>query len=172
MFCRYFIFFNWIVSAVIASPFLKYRIVTEIQVISNFGFVLYLYCPLTQWADFVQVTCSETFPTDITWEAETNQFVHDHLAKKMFYSFLMIVMFLVPVLMMTICYTMIIMKLYCSSTPGEKMTKSAPRATVKQNVLKLLVVVIFVICWSPLRVFMAMGVFYTQYQVKYFIFIK
>ena len=167
MFCRYFIFFNWIVSAVIASPFLKYRIVTEIQVISNFGFVLYLYFPLTQWADNVQVTCSETFPTDITWEAETNQFVDDHLAKKMFYSFLMIVMFLVPVLMMTICYTMIIMKLYCSSTPGEKMTKRSPRAIHKQNVLKLLVVVmvIFVICWSPFQVFMAMGVFYTQYQV-------
>jgi len=147
---RYFIFFNWIVSAAVASPFLKYRIVTEIQ-----------------WADFVQVSCSETFPTYISWEAETNQFVHGHLAKKMFYSILMIMMFLVPVLMMTICYTLIIMKLYCYSTPGENISRSGPQAKVRQSVLKLVVVVmvIFVICWSPLQVFRAMGVFYTQYQL-------
>ena len=43
IFFRYFIFFNWIVSGVVASPFLKYRIVTEIQVNFYFGFILLYY---------------------------------------------------------------------------------------------------------------------------------
>ena len=117
----------------------------------------------------MQFTCSEVFPTDLAWEIDTDQFVHDHLAKKMFYSFLMIVMFLVPVLMMAICYTLIVLKLYCTTSPGERIGRNHPKSATKKNVLKLLMVVMvmFVICWSPLQLFMATAVFYTEYQVKF-----
>ena len=78
-----------------------------------------------------------------------------------------IVMFFIPIFMMSICYSMIVAKLYCTASPGERVGGVSPQARTKRKVVKLVLVVIatFVICWSPHQVPMAHAVFATGSQV-------
>ena len=44
-----------------------------------------------------------------------------------------IVMFFIPILLMTICYSMIVAKLYCSSSPGERLGGVTPQVLLYIN---------------------------------------
>ena len=76
-------------------------------------------------------------------------------------------MFFIPILLMSICYSMIVAKLYCTASPGERVGGVSPQARAKRKVVKLVLVVIatFVICWSPHQVPMAHAIFFTGSQV-------
>ena len=78
-------------------------------------------------------------------------------------------MFFIPILLMSICYSMIVAKLYCTASPGERVGGVSPQARAKRKVVKLVLVVIatFVICWSPHQVPMAHAIFFTGSQVTW-----
>ena len=77
-------------------------------------------------------------------------------------------MFFIPILLMIICYSMIVAKLYWNRSPGERVDGISPQARAKRKVVKLVVVVIFtfVICWSPHQVPMGHAIFATGSQVN------
>ena len=76
----------------------------------------------------------------------------------------------IPVLLMTICYSMIVAKLYCVASPGERLGGVSPQARAKRKVVKLVLVVIltFVVCWAPHQAPMAHAILYTGSQVRSF----
>jgi hypothetical protein len=74
-----------------------------------------------------------------------------------------IVMFLVPGLLMTLCYSLIVAKLHCSSAPGERLGLPASQARAKRKVGKTLSHCLPLLCFSmPLfsSFFSSSAVFY------------
>ena len=115
----------------------------------------------------IQRSCNEVFPTSIHCDLSINKVIQVHVVKKIYYFFVNIVMFFIPILLMSICYSMIVAKLYCTASPGERVGGVSPQARAKRKVVKLVLVVIatFVICWSPHQVPMAHAIFFTGSQV-------
>ena len=74
-----------------------------------------------------QRSCNEIFPTRLECDLETNNVINVQVAKKIYYFFVNIIMFFIPILLMTICYSMIVAKLYCSSSPGERLGGVTPQ---------------------------------------------
>ena len=116
----------------------------------------------------IQRSCNEVFPTSLQCDLSTNTVVQVHAIKKMYYFLVNIVMFFIPIVLMSICYSMIVVKLYCTVSPGERVGGVPPQARAKRKVVKLVLVVIatFVICWSPHQVPMAHAIFFTGSQVS------
>ena len=77
-------------------------------------------------------------------------------------------MFLVPVLVMTICYMMIVIKLFCTVSPGERVEGVSQQSIAKRKVVKMVLVVLFtfVLCWAPIQFLMAAAIFTTGNQVN------
>ena len=118
-------------------------------------------------------SCNEIFPTYLHCDLTSNTVIQEQFVKKVYYFIVNFVMFFIPVILMSICYSMIIAKLYCSTSPGERIggllfvvavywktsrhfpiSGVTPQARAKRKVVKLVVVVIttFVTCWSPHQV--------------------
>ena len=112
-------------------------------------------------------SCLDVFPKTTECDPITNRVVQTQTVKKIYYSLVNIVMFFIPILLMSICYSMIVAKLYCTTSPGERVGGVSPQARAKRKVVKLVLVVIatFVICWSPHQVPMAHAIFFTGSQV-------
>ena len=87
-------------------------------------------------------------------------------------------MFLVPVAVMSVCYFMIVVKLYCTVSPGERLGGcSATQQSFskkKKKVVKMVLVVIlvFVVCCAPLQFLMAAAIFTTEKEVWELFIIK
>ena len=75
----------------------------------------------------MQRSCNEVFPTSSHCDLDTNNVIKVQFVKKIYYFFVNIVMFFIPILLMTICYSMIVAKLYCSSSPGERIGGVTPQ---------------------------------------------
>ena len=69
----------------------------------------------------MQRTCNEKFPTYSYCDLSTNKIIQEQLVKKVYYFIVNFVMFFIPIMIFFICYSMIIAKLYCSSSPGERI---------------------------------------------------
>ena len=69
----------------------------------------------------IQRSCNEIFPTYPHCDLVTNTVIHEQFVKKVYYFIVNFVMFFIPVILMSICYSMIIAKLYCSTSPGERI---------------------------------------------------
>ena len=80
-----------------------------------------------------QRSCNEIFPTRLECDLETNNVINVQVAKKIYYFFVNIIMFFIPILLMTICYSMIVAKLYCSSSPGERLGGVTPQVLLYIN---------------------------------------
>merc|ERR1712059_20458 len=76
-------------------------------------------------------------------------------------------MFVVPGLLMSLCYSLIVLKLYCSTSPGLPQGWPSPQAKAKRKVVKLLLVVItaFFLCWAPQQLLMIHAIFFTDHQL-------
>ena len=75
----------------------------------------------------VQRSCNEVFPTSLQCDLNTNKVIQVQVVKRIYYFFINIVMFFIPIVLMSICYSMIVAKLYCSSSPGERVGGVTPQ---------------------------------------------
>ena len=87
------------------------------------------------------ISCNEIFPTRSECDLESNTVIKVQVVKKIYYFFINIVMFFIPILLMTVCYSMIVAKLYCSSSPGERLGGVTPQVR-----LMLLMLYVMSIC--------------------------
>ena len=143
-------------AALVASPFLFYRKIVELRVNyindkKNTLFNALLSQQNVGGHSWSSQSCMDVFPKTTQCDPITNRIVQTQTAKKIYYSLVNIVMFFIPILLMSICYSMIVAKLYCTASPGERVGGVSPQARAKRKVVKLVLVVIatFVICWSP-----------------------
>ena len=153
-FSRYFIVSVWVLAALVASPFLFYRKVVEIRVSLNYLRLMQAVTYVKRWLNLdrhvwhgyvyfdiwyvihdvqsfsgvtTAISCNENFPIRSECDLETSTVIKVQVAKKIYYFFINIVMFFIPILLMTICYSMIVAKLYCSSSPGERLGGVTPQ---------------------------------------------
>ena len=112
-------------------------------------------------------SCTDVFPTYLRCDPVTHRVFQAQTAKQVYSSFVNIVMFFLPIILMSICYSMIVAKLYCTKSPGERDGGVPPQARAKRKVVTLVLVVLatFVICWSPHQVPMAHAILLTGSQV-------
>ncbi|XP_076327651.1 QRFP-like peptide receptor [Tachypleus tridentatus] len=128
----------WSVSLIVAIPFIIYREYYQIQ-----------------WKDFVEAHCWETWPPVIVYDERLQKCVTTHPSKQLYYTFVAVTLFFLPVVIMATAYFLIIWKLWVSEVPGERnQANISVQNRSKKKVIKMVCVVLiaFVVCWLPLQV--------------------
>ncbi|XP_045126915.1 QRFP-like peptide receptor isoform X1 [Portunus trituberculatus] len=127
----------WIASALIACPILFYRKLYSIQ-----------------WANFTTWQCDEFFPTEKEYVEDEGRCEVIYDAKNLFYTILIIALFFLPVAIMIINYSLVVWTLWGAKQPGEQQSAATRNMATKakKRVVKMVTVVllVFVICWTPL----------------------
>lgn len=135
----------WIVSMIAAIPFPIYR--THIE---------------RQWSDFLEIQCSDVWPQEIVYSEELGKCVQIVKGKKIYYTFVTVALFFLPILIMTTTYSLIIWRLWMTELPGERnLANINVQHRAKKKVIKMVcvVLVVFVICWMPFQII----VLYSQF---------
>ncbi|XP_022252797.1 substance-P receptor-like [Limulus polyphemus] len=128
----------WLVSLAVAIPFIIYREYYQIQ-----------------WKDFVEAHCGETWPPAIVYDENLQKCVTTYPSKQLYYTFVAVTLFFLPVIIMATAYFLIIWKLWVSEVPGERnpVNISVQHRSMKKVIKMVCVVLIaFVACWLPLQV--------------------
>ena len=125
------------------------------------------------------ISCNENFPIRSECDLETSTVIKVQVAKKIYYFFINIVMFFIPILLMSICYSMIVAKLYCSSSPGERLGGVTPQVLFLFYFLWLITSIletrIVIVHWNS-----SVRIYHTQYlshgvsfeiDIVYFLFL-
>ena len=94
----------WIFSALIASPILFTR---ELKI--------------RVWKDHTERWCDDEWP--VSFDVQNNVTVHSMPSRTAYYVTVSIVLYFIPMIIMTLAYSRIIMKLWMSAIPVEKMDK-------------------------------------------------
>ncbi|ELU17570.1 hypothetical protein CAPTEDRAFT_62906, partial [Capitella teleta] len=124
---RTFILLIWICSVGASAPLLVYRR-QEVRV----------------WANHTEIWCDDAWPRD----------THS-TARQLYYTFISLVLYFVPIAVMSIAYSVIICKLWSRLPPGEQLSATAhSQVQLKRKVVKMLIILLssFAFCWFPFQV--------------------
>ncbi|XP_071128533.1 substance-P receptor-like [Mytilus edulis] len=128
--------FIWICSAGIASPTLITRQL-KVRVWSNHT---------EQWCDDVWPTMTENIG---------NMTMSSMPSRTAYYVSVSVILYFFPMLIMTLAYSIIIIKLWSSTIPGEKVDRrmeAQSRTRKKVIVMLVAILIVFVVCWLPYQV--------------------
>ncbi|XP_076458612.1 QRFP-like peptide receptor [Babylonia areolata] len=135
----------WVIACSIASPQLHVRQLEEYEFKDRHVIICREY-----WTQvYLDTTCLRYWsPT-----------------KVLYHLLVGVVLFLVPILIMGVCYTVICVCLLCRKTPGAASSSSSSSAQTKRRVVRMLVmvVVVFVICWTPIHVIETITLFQPEH---------
>ena len=95
-----FIILIWIMAIGISSPLLAYR-----------------KQDTREWLDHTEIWCDDTWPV--------NQVTGQRLSKTFYFTFVSVVLYFIPILVMTGAYSMIIKKLWSAHVPGEQINSTS-----------------------------------------------
>ena len=113
-----FIFLIWICAIGISSPLLIYR-----QQFSR------------QWLDHVEIWCDDTWLVVKTIDPLTGMPVVSVPSRTFYYTFISVVLYFVPIIVMTVAYSFIIYRLWSARIPGERIESEIRSQTkTKQKV--------------------------------------
>ncbi|XP_023220987.1 QRFP-like peptide receptor [Centruroides sculpturatus] len=138
----------WIVSMIAAIPFPIYR--THVE---------------RQWSDFLEIQCSDFWPHEVVYSEELGRCVKIVRGKKIYYTFVTVALFFLPIIIMSTSYSLIIWRLWINKVPGEKnLANMNVQHKAKKKVIKMVcvVLVVFVLCWMPFQII----VLYSQFGQK------
>lgn len=126
----------WICSGIIACPTLIFR---ELKI--------------RVWKDHVERWCDDEWPVLI--EVQSNVTTSSMPSRTAYYVTVSVVLYFIPMIVMTLAYSRIIMKLWMSAIPVEKMDKrveAQARARKKVIVMLVAILVVFAVCWMPYQI--------------------
>ncbi|XP_063445832.1 tachykinin-like peptides receptor 99D [Mytilus trossulus] len=126
----------WLSSALIACPTLIYR---QLKV--------------RVWKDHTERWCDDDWPVSIG--SDNNITTHSIPSRTAYYATVSVVLYFIPMIVMTLAYSRIIMKLWMSAIPVEKMDKrveAQARARKKVIVMLVAILVVFAVCWLPFQI--------------------
>ncbi|XP_041364201.1 QRFP-like peptide receptor [Gigantopelta aegis] len=132
---RYTIVGLWFCSVAVAAPMLVYRNLFEVR-----------------WKDHLEQWCDDNWPVVLVEDPLTNGTMPTIPARKIYYTFVSVVLFFLPTLLMTAAYAVIIWTLWSSQVPGERISKDIRMQTKlrkKTIVMLVLILLSFVLCWCP-----------------------
>lgn len=135
--CYIIITLIWIFSIVISIPTYVFRTYRE-----------------QHWLDYTKKTCDDYgWPYELTRDNE-GCVVKTQPEKRIYYTTVILLLFFLPILIMTITYSVIIKKLWTKNVIGEgalEVKHAIVRRRRKVVVMLVWVLVIFFICWAPLE---------------------
>ncbi|XP_074599275.1 QRFP-like peptide receptor isoform X2 [Brevipalpus obovatus] len=127
----------WIISILVALPLLFVR--KNITV---------------QWSDTVESSCVEIWPGRNDFDEQQSKCVVTFPLKKIYYTFVTIPLFFLPIITMSTAYALIIWKLWITIPPGEhNLANLQVQNRAKRKVIRMvcIVLLVFVCCWAPLQ---------------------
>lgn len=94
----------WLCAVAVASPLIKYRQQHQ-----------------RRWADHTEVWCDDAWPPEVITDAAGQVISVSHQSRALYYTLVTVVLFFIPIVVMTTAYTIIIWKLWVSRLPGEQL---------------------------------------------------
>ncbi|GIY05861.1 substance-P receptor [Caerostris darwini] len=128
----------WIVSILVSVPFLIFK---RLQV--------------HQWLDFVEPICREIWPALHYYDEEKGYCLTIEQYRLTYYIVVSIALYFIPIIIMITAYSLILWKLWISEVPGERHAANINvqyRARKKVIKMVLVVLIAFIICWTPIQV--------------------
>ncbi|WAQ97678.1 NK3R-like protein [Mya arenaria] len=135
---RFSIAIIWICSFAIAAPLLWFR---ELKV--------------REWKDYTERWCDDSWPIEMKTVEGTNTTIEYMPARTVYFTFVSGVLYFFPILVMTLAYSVIILKLQSSTIPGERVDSGyAAQQKTRRKVIAMLVTImaVFAICWLPYQI--------------------
>ena len=112
----------WICSLIISSPLLLFR-----QQISR------------DWLDHREIWCADTWPVVVTLDPVTHALSVTRPSCTAYYTFVSVVLYFVPVVVMTGAYSIIVFKMKYTRIPGEQVAADArTQDTIKKKRVRLI----------------------------------
>ncbi|GAB6030927.1 hypothetical protein CHUAL_007754 [Chamberlinius hualienensis] len=136
----------WCLAMAVSAPFLIYK---EYQQIN--------------WKNFVECQCVERWPVRFEYSLELGACVATTPAKQIYYTFVTVALFFLPMLIMSATYCMIVWRLWVTQVPGERSDAAVTtQSRSKRKVVKMvfIILVVFIICWMPLQIL----ILYNEFQ--------
>lgn len=127
----------WITSALLAFPTLLYRQRYSLK-----------------WKNYTSWHCDEIWPSKAKFDPTVGYCVTVYDTKTLFYTAFTIALYFLPVLIMLINYSLVVWRMWMTQLPGERSAPALNTATrAKKKVVKMVSVVllVFVLCWTPLQ---------------------
>ncbi|XP_063596881.1 QRFP-like peptide receptor [Penaeus indicus] len=139
------------------SPDRAHRVIAAVWLTS-----ILLACPLAiyrelhsfKWKNFTSWHCDEYWPKEVRFDPSLGMCITTYDSKKLFYTLLTIALYFLPVGIMLLNYGLVVWRLWMTQLPGEHSAPARNTATrAKKRVVKMVSVVllVFVICWTPLQ---------------------
>ncbi|XP_015926533.1 QRFP-like peptide receptor isoform X2 [Parasteatoda tepidariorum] len=140
----------WIISSVVSIPFLivKQHNVFEFQ-------------------NFMESRCSERWPLATYYSKDTGACEVYYKYQFSYYLTVSITLYFLPVFLMITAYSLILWKLWISEVPGERNTQNINvQYRARKKVIKMVFVVLlaFIMCWTPFEALVLLQTFPEQFQ--------
>ena len=107
----------WVLSTGVSAPLLVYR--------KQFK---------RYWADHVEIWCQDNWPEVRTFDTSLNGTVLTYPSRTWYYTLVSLVLYFIPIVVMSIAYLLIIAKLWSSQVPGETHSESSTQVKNKRKV--------------------------------------
>ncbi|GFU14901.1 hypothetical protein NPIL_359541, partial [Nephila pilipes] len=72
-----------------------------------------------QWRNLLEASCEDDWPREERWDSEPGVCIRTYPLKQMYYTFVTVTLFFVPVGIMIVTYVLIICRLWRTQAPGE-----------------------------------------------------
>lgn len=123
---RYSILFIWLAAIVVASPLLMHRRMHK-----------------RVWANHVEMWCDDEWPVELEFDPKLNLTIGTSPTRKFYYTFVFVVLYAIPMVIMIGAYTVIIWRLWVSHIPGEHISDEK---TVQEKVKRRVCMHTCIIC--------------------------
>ncbi|XP_041364378.1 substance-P receptor-like [Gigantopelta aegis] len=130
--------FVWLCSTIVGCPVLVFRKLKS-----------------RQWANHLELWCDDDWPVEETFDPVTNSTKFDMPLRTAYYTGVSVVLFFVPLVVMTAAYSVIIWTLKTKTAPGEISSgyySAQNRARKKVILMLLMILAVFAVCWLPFQV--------------------
>ncbi|XP_067672411.1 substance-P receptor-like [Haliotis asinina] len=138
----------WVCSVIVGSPLLFFRILNR-----------------RQWKDHLELWCDDDWPVSHILDPVTNTTRVEMPWRTAYYTGVSVVLFFMPMLVMSIAYSVIIWTLKTQTAPGENVPRNNSgqnRARKKVIFMLVVILVVFAVCWLPTQVYLL----YTEHRTE------
>ncbi|GFU95486.1 substance-K receptor [Trichonephila clavipes] len=108
-----------------------------------------------KWRDFVEPVCTEMWPKITYYDEDLGQCKSIEQYRLTYYMVCSITLYFIPIVIMITAYSLILWKLWISEVPGERHAANINvqyRARKKVIKMVLVVLIAFIICWTPIQI--------------------
>ncbi|KFM58551.1 Substance-K receptor, partial [Stegodyphus mimosarum] len=128
----------WLISILVSIPFLIFKI-HEVE----------------SYIDFTVAKCREQWPLNIYYDESIGSCSYEETLRKIYYVVVSVTLYFLPIGIMITAYSLILWKLWISEVPGERHAANINvQYRARKKVIKMVCVVLvaFIVCWTPFQV--------------------